>query len=229
MNDRLKQVLARPEVLMMGPLSSPVSGHTFPIYTAAKKIYTYPDTLHVLGEELGALVQSVGGRKVVGGETVGIVLATAISMAAGIPMCYVRKEPRASPRFGVEGVILPGEEVVLVDDSMVSGKTKLMFMKNIEEAGAKVTDIVVLLDVPRVSGGVDRRAIQERGIRYHHLLLWEDWFTALHDYSYLSDALYEVALDCARNIDSWQGSTPEAKGKWTWFERVRDAQAGRFI
>lgn len=230
MNERVKKVLARPEVLMMGPLVSPVSGHKFPVYTAAKKIYTYPETLHVLGEELGKLVRAASGTKVVGGETVGIVLATAISKAMDIPMCYVRKEAtQRSARFSVEGIIHPGEKVVLVDDSLVSGKTKQMFIANIEAAGAQVTDIVVIIDVPTLTGDEYRRELAAKGIHTHALGLWEDWFTALYEHGHLSKALYDIALDAARSIDSWREGASGAEDKWAWFERVKQAQGGKFV
>lgn len=230
MNEDVKKVLGRQEVLMMGPILSPVTGHRFPVYTAAKKIYTYPDTLHVLGRELGKLVLDADGRKVVGGETVGIILATAISMETGLPMCYVRKDvPARSARFGVEGIIASGENVVLVDDSLVSGATKQKFISNIESAGGVVTDIVAIIDVPTVAGDEYRKALSAKGIKVHTLGSWEDWFTALYEQGHLSAALLEVALDAARNIDSWREGAPGSEEKWKWFEGIRAKQGGKFI
>ncbi len=220
----VRKVLARPEALLIGPVRSPVSGVTYPVYVAAKRMYTYPDTIQVLAKEMGEVVKRLGAKKIVGGETVGIILVTAISMATDIPMCYVRKEQRVPPRYGVEGVLASGEEVVLIDDSLVKGADKLKFIANIEAMGAKVTDIVTFLDVPLFAGSPERKMIAEKGIRCHSLGTWPEWFDALHEYGYLSDEMAKVAMDSANDILPWQGDGETAKAKWQWFETIKQAE-----
>ncbi len=229
MKDIVKRAVARPEALIMGPVIAPSTGQKLPIHFVNKRMFSYPESLHIFGQEMGAIVKSIGGAKVVGGETAGIVLAAAISMEAGIPMCYARKEKREPPRYGVEGILRPGESVVLVDDSYVMGGGKMKFIANIEAMGARVTDIVVILDAYQPSYEEGRSLVGNKGIKIHSLCTWANAYEALHEYGYLSDEMAKVALDAVADLASWQGDGEAAKKKWAWFERVRDAQGGRFV
>jgi orotate phosphoribosyltransferase len=227
MNERVKKVLARPDLLIMGPIVSPASGDKGPLHLASRRIYSYPDTLQVLGDELGLIVKNLGVDKIIGGETTGIILATVISMITGIPMCYVREDNPLPPRCAVEGVLNQGERVALIDDSLVTARNKLKFITSIEEAGGIVTDIVVVVNAFIPGRDQDRKIIQNKGIKVHYLCTWTDWYRILNEYGYLSDEMTKIAVDSVDNRPEW--NNPNNQDKWAWFEKVKQAQKGKFI
>lgn len=181
----------------------------------------------MLAEEMGAIVKKLKIDKVVGGETTGIILATAVYMVTKIPMCYVREDRPAPPRYAVEGVLNPGEHVALIDDSYVTGKNKLKFIANIEQSGGLVTDIVVVCDAFIPGQDSSRKIIQSKGIKVHYLCTWTDWYRLLNEYGYLSPQMCKIAVDSIDNRSSWNG--PGSETKWAWFEKVKQLQGGKFI
>jgi orotate phosphoribosyltransferase len=63
----------------------------------------------------------------------------------------------------VEGEFRKGERVVILDDLITTGASKLEAIAPLEELGLQVEDIVVLID--REQGG--REDLEERGYRLH--------------------------------------------------------------
>jgi orotate phosphoribosyltransferase len=103
-----------------------------------------------------------------GGLTMGadpLALATAIasSLAGDSPpvQAYVvRKEAKEHGRGKrVEGNFLPDQPVVVVDDVITTGGSTLKAIEAVEQEGARVAFVLVLVD--RQEGG--RNAIEERG------------------------------------------------------------------
>ncbi len=92
-------------------------------------------------------------------EAMGIPLATAISMRTGIPFTIIRKRP-----YGLEGEIelsqktgyskgelyvnnvFKGDRILILDDVISTGGTLIDLKKALEEAGAVVTDIIVVIE-----------------------------------------------------------------------------------
>ncbi|MFZ5390800.1 MAG: orotate phosphoribosyltransferase [Patescibacteria group bacterium] len=229
MKKSLIKVVARPEILLIGPVKSPVSQVIYPLYVAVKKIYSNPDSLKILGREIGKLVKKIGGKKIIGCETSGLVLAAAASIEVNLPMCYVRKNKAVFPRYTVEGIVKKGERVVLVDDAIVKGNTKLTFIKHIKDQGGVVAGIVTMLDVPKFKNSEARKKLKKMGIACHSLFTWLEWWQAFHKAGLMSDAMAAIAYDAEDDIMKWQGKNKEARIRWQWFNKVKREQHNRFI
>ncbi|MFH1235338.1 MAG: phosphoribosyltransferase family protein, partial [Parcubacteria group bacterium] len=213
MNNLVKKAIARPEVLVMGPIVLPSINLRAPISIASRKMYSYPETLRILGEEIGKIVRTLSIDKIAGCETSGIVLGTAVSMVTRIPMLYVRKEKKQPPRFAVEGVIHAGDKVALIDDSIVAAKNKLVFINHIEEVGGMVTDIIVACDARQRQKDADEnmKVLADKHIRFHALFTWPEWYEALHEKGYMSQEMLDIAIDAAHDLPSWQGDQAKEK------------------
>jgi len=89
-----------------------------------------------------------------GGETAGIPLSAFLARSMNVPMIYVRKRSKAHGTASrIEGQLRPGERVLLIEDLITDGASKLDFVEAIREAGGKVTDVLVVLD--RLQGGAE--------------------------------------------------------------------------
>jgi orotate phosphoribosyltransferase len=110
---------------------------------------------HRLLRDLGArgarFARELGVDVVVGAETAGVPLATAVSLAGGVPFAFVRKPGYRGHEIDeppVRGADVAGRRVLLVDDAISSGSAVERF------AGAEVVGVFVLVDMRDVADHV---------------------------------------------------------------------------
>lgn len=145
LDPKLIKALCKPEMLIMGPVTAKSININMPIHTSTRRLYSYPDSLEIIATEVGKIVKKMKVNRIIGGVTAGIPFATVVSYATKIPMCYVRDEKISPPRYPVEGIISPGDKAVLLDDSLVSGNHKKIFIEKSEKAELKSTISLFLL------------------------------------------------------------------------------------
>ena len=82
---------------------------------------------------------------VAGGETAGIPFAAWIAERLGLPMLYVRKQPKGFGRDAqIEGALAEGARVLLVEDLTTDGGSKIRFAEALRTAGAEVAHTFVV-------------------------------------------------------------------------------------
>ena len=100
----------------------------------------------------------------------------AASLAGGVPLVYPRREEkRYGTRRRIEGSFQPGERVVVIDDIVTDGASKLEAIEPLEAAGLVVEDLVILID--REQGARER--LLAKGYRLHAVLTISECFDAL--------------------------------------------------
>lgn len=117
-------------------------------------------------------------QRVAGIPTAGIPFASLLSFFLIKPFLYVRKEPAIRGRGRrVEGLLHPGDSVLLVDDLVASGQSLLLAANAIAAEGGVVHDALVLID--RQEGG--EKALARAGIRLHSLTKMSEVAQILYD------------------------------------------------
>jgi orotate phosphoribosyltransferase len=102
--------------------------------------------------------------RVAGVPTAGIPYAAILAYRLRKPFLYVRKEPKShGAQRMIEGQLLPGERVAVVDDLITTGKNTLQAVEAIRTEGGQVEDVVVLID--REEGGP--AALARAGVKLH--------------------------------------------------------------
>jgi uridine monophosphate synthetase len=82
-------------------------------------------------------------------------------------MIYPRREAKSyGTGVEIEGLFLPGETVVVVDDLATTGGSKFEAIDKLSSAGLRVRDVAVLID--RGSGA--REALEAAGYRLHAVM-----------------------------------------------------------
>lgn len=143
------------------------SGITSPFYVDLRVVISFPDVLEQIGVLMAAVVTRCGGDRVGGIPYAGLPLAVAASLAGRMPLVYPRREEKGyGTRRRIEGQFKAGERVVLIDDIITDGASKLEAIQPLEEAGLVVKDLVVLVD--REQGG--RELLAARGYALHAVL-----------------------------------------------------------
>jgi orotate phosphoribosyltransferase len=120
---------------------------------------------HRLLRDLGArgarFARDLDVDVVVGAETAGVPLATAVSLAGGLPFAFVRKpgyRGHETDEPPVRGADVAGRRVLLVDDAVSSGTAVERFIAALAGAGAEVVGVFVLVDMREVAEHVSPMA-----------------------------------------------------------------------
>ena len=140
------------------------SGRRSPIYIDLRLLASHP---HVLREVARAYAQILRGLRfdcIAAIPYAALPIGTAVALELNRPLIYPRREVKAyGTRRAIEGRFEAGERAVVLDDLVTTGASKLEAIAQLEEAGLRVEDVVVLID--REQGG--RECLGERGYRLH--------------------------------------------------------------
>src|SRR5436190_2917312 len=114
------------------------SGRKSNYYLDKYRFETQPDVLAELGRLFAQKVTS-GIDRIAGPELGAVALAAAASMASGKPFFIVRNQKKG---YGgdklIEGILNPGDNVLIVEDILTTGGQVLEAAKVIQAAGANV-------------------------------------------------------------------------------------------
>jgi uridine monophosphate synthetase len=166
------------------------SGMTSPFYIDLRVVIGHPDVLAEIGRLMADLVRGCRADRIAGIPYAGLPLAVATSLAGGFPLLYPRREAKDHGiRRPIEGPFEAGEHVVVIDDIVTDGASKLEAIAPLEAAGLVVRDLVILID--REQGGRERLAA--RGYALHAVLTISACFDELAAAGLVAPALLDAA------------------------------------
>ncbi|MBN1439461.1 MAG: orotidine-5'-phosphate decarboxylase [Anaerolineales bacterium] len=140
------------------------SGKQSPIYLDLRQLVSHPDLLARAAAGYVPLLKTLAFDRIAGLPYAALPIAAAISLQAGWPMIYPRKEAKDyGTKAQIEGEHKPGERIAMVDDVITTGGAKLEALEKLRGAGLVVEDLVVLVD--RESGGAE--SLTAAGLRLH--------------------------------------------------------------
>jgi orotate phosphoribosyltransferase len=163
------------------------SGKVSPYYIDLRIVPSFPDAFRQICDFYRESITSQVGLKnfdrIAGVPIAGIPFASQIAYNLKKPFLYVRKGVRLHGRQRrVEGILVSGDNVLLVDDLITTGLTLKKAADAVTAEGGVVKEAVALLD--REEGGKEKLA--KNGIRLNALL----------KISEVANTLYEIgAID----------------------------------
>jgi orotate phosphoribosyltransferase len=146
------------------------SGRKSNYYLDKYRFETQPDVLAALGKLFAEYVTDKTDR-IAGAELGAVPLAAAAGMASGKPIVFIRNQKKDyGTAKQVEGVLNPGEAVLIVEDVLTTGGQVLEAAKTLQDLGAKVEKIVAVID--RLEGARDN--IEKAGFTFESLFTTKD-------------------------------------------------------
>ena len=170
MKEELCQILMRIGALKFGVFTL-TSGKTSPYYVDLRIVPSFPEAFRRVCDLYVRLItedlEVTNFDRIAGIPTAGIPFASLIAYHLKKPFLYIRPRARLHGRERrVEGMMMPGDRVLLIDDLITTGRSLSRAAEAIRAEGGVVTDAVVLLD--REEGGSERLA--KDNVTLHYLL-----------------------------------------------------------
>ncbi|AFK22533.1 orotate phosphoribosyltransferase [Pyrococcus sp. ST04] len=153
------------------------SGKESNYYIDIKKLITNPKALKIIAKMIKEKAEELNLEydKVAGPELGAVPIATALSLETEKPLLIIRKKKK---EYGtgkqIEGEIKEGDRVLLVEDVTTTGGSVLRAAKILENEGAKVVGIFVVVD--REEGAKEN--IEKEGYKLYPLVLVSELFEA---------------------------------------------------
>jgi orotate phosphoribosyltransferase len=171
------------------------SGKISPYYIDLRVVPSFPDAFQkVCNFYTNFVKEKIGVEnfdRVAGIPVAGIPFAALIAYNMKKPFLYIRKGVRLHGRQRrIEGVLAPGDRVLLVDDLITTGLSLRRAAKAITAEGGVVKDAVVLLD--REEGGEEK--LRKSGIRLHALLCIGEVAKTLYDIGAINEEQLKTIL-----------------------------------
>jgi len=164
-------------------------GKLSPFYLDLRIVPSFPDAFR---SSIGLLAEEARGIKTIdkigGIPTGGLPWASVLAYSLSKPLVYVRKEVKHHGREKmVEGILAPGDRVLLVDDVITTGHNILTALQTLRAEGGVIEDALVLVD--REEGG--RARLLKEGVTLHSVTRISELAQSLLDMDAISQSQFE--------------------------------------
>ena len=160
------------------------SGIESPFYVDLRPLASDPKILKRLANYLLDMLPLDNFDLICGVPYAALPMATAMSLESYLPLIIKRKEAKDyGTKKMIEGIYTKGQNCLLVEDVITSGKSLLETIPEIEDEGITVSDIVVVLD--REQGG--KEMLEGKGYRVHTLFTISEVCKMLKEEGHLTD------------------------------------------
>jgi len=175
------------------------SGRISPYYIDLRIVPSFPDAFQrvcnlyvkLLEKDLG--IENVD--RIAGIPTAGMAFASVVAYQVKKPFVYIRPKVKLHGRERrIEGILMPGNRVLLVDDLVTTALSLGKAAKAIRAEGGVVSDALVMLD--REEGGKERLA--KDNIKLHYLLTAREAATKLYELGAIEEDQLKTILRQAK-------------------------------
>ncbi len=188
--ERMANILFKVDAVKFGVFKLS-SGKASPYYIDLRVIPSFPDAFRQIVEFYAQAITNEIGLKnfdrIAGIPLAGIPFASQIAYNLKKPFLYMRKGVKRHGRERrVEGVLVSGDRVLLVDDLLTTGLSLKKAAAAVRAEGGVVSEALVFLD--RQEGG--RQLLENSGIKIHSLL----------NMSEIANTLFEIGAIDIENL-----------------------------
>jgi orotate phosphoribosyltransferase len=179
------------------------SGWKSPIYCDNRMVLSYPVMRNYIKNEMAKnLEQAFGKPDVIAGVATGAIgIGALVAEVLGLPFVYVRPEAKKHGRKNqIEGHLEKGQNVVVVEDLISTGKSSLAAVEALETAGATVKGMVAIFSY---GFQVSKENFSEKGINLYTLSNYESLLEQALDTGFINEKELEILSKWNANPAQW--------------------------
>ena len=181
------------------------SGIKSPIYCDNRLTLTAPEVRTTIEQGIAQTIkeQFPEAEVLMGTATAGIAHAAITAHLLDLPMGYVRSSSKDHGRNNkIEGRLLPGQKVVVVEDLISTGKSSLAVVESLREAGAEVLGIVSIVTYNMQKS---RDLLNEHKVKNVSLTTFDDIVEVAAELDYIKPDQIEALIAFRNNPqdESW--------------------------
>lgn len=181
-----------------------VSGWKSPIYCDNRVTLSFPSVRVFLRSEMAKIVeQQFGKPDVIAGVATGaIAIGVLVAEELGVPFVYVRPEPKKHGRKNqIEGHLESGQNVVVIEDLISTGKSSLQAVDALKETGAVVKGMVAIFTY---EFEVAKQNFENQNIDLVTLSNYSHLLEQASDSNYISENDLETLGSWRENPSEWK-------------------------
>ncbi len=188
------QILKKTNAIEFGAFKLP-SGKITPYYINLRVVPSFPDAFTKISKIIIEFIRNEIGLekfdRIAGIPTAGLPLSAITAYNLKKPFLYVRQKRKLRGRERrVEGVLMPGDIVLLMDDLVTTGLSLRKSALAVRAEGGIVSDAFVLLD--REEGGKEKLA--DINVNLHAVLGIKDIAHKLYEINVIGDDELKIIL-----------------------------------
>lgn len=179
------------------------SGLRSPIYCDNRLTLSYPAIRKEIAQGLKELIlnQFPETEMVAGTATAGIPHAAWVSDLLSLPMCYVRSKAKGHGKGNkIEGAVLPGQKVVVVEDLISTGGSVISAVEALREAGCEVLGAVAIFTYELGKG---KDLLREAGVDVYSLTDFTTLSELAREREEISDSDLEKLAEWRKDPAEW--------------------------
>jgi len=179
------------------------SGLVAPIYCDNRRTMAYPRIRRSIRDAFAAFVrrESLLPATIAGTATAGIPHAAWLSEVVDAPMAYVRSSAKGHGQGArIEGVVRPGDEVILVEDLISTGGSALDAVDALRAADAVVPAVLAIFSYQLATAA---QAFSDAAVNRHVLTTFETLVDVAHEQGDLSDDERRVLREWREDPGEW--------------------------
>ncbi|WP_452221530.1 orotate phosphoribosyltransferase [Lacinutrix salivirga] len=178
------------------------SGWKSPIYCDNRITLSFPPIRNYIREEMAKFIdQQYGKPDVIAGVATGAIgIGVLVAEYLGLPFIYVRPEAKSHGRQNqIEGFVESGQNVVVIEDLISTGKSSLNAVKALKEAGLNVKGMVAIFTY---GFELAKQNFEKEHITLHTLSNYESLLEQALETNYIS----KIELD---TLSKWNANPSE--------------------
>ncbi|WP_047545385.1 orotate phosphoribosyltransferase [Psychroserpens sp. Hel_I_66] len=179
------------------------SGWKSPIYCDNRIVLSFPPIRNYIRETMAKHIESHYGKvDVIAGVATGAIgIGMLVAEYLGLPFIYVRPEAKSHGRQNqIEGFIESGQNVVVVEDLISTGKSSLNAVKALKEAHVNVKGMVAIFSY---GFEVAKNNFETENIELHTLSNYENLLEQALETKYITSKEQAVLVSWNANPSEW--------------------------
>lgn len=180
------------------------SGWKSPIYCDNRIILSYPQIRNFVREVMAKQVEDLYGKPdVIAGVATGAIgIGILVAEYLGLPFIYVRPEAKSHGRQNqIEGQLEAGQNVVVIEDLISTGKSSLNAVDALQTGGANVKGMLAIFTY-----GFDVAAenFKKRDIDLHTLSDYNNLIELASNSNYIKEDQLDTLLEWRKSPSTWK-------------------------